>query len=48
LIATIIATRLGVPTEFVEVRGDMDKALYKMALQPWAHIKTGNITEQTR
>jgi len=47
VIATIVAARLGVPTEFVEVRGDMDKALYRLALQPWAHIKTGLARQST-
>ena len=47
-IASIIALRLGVPTEFVEVRGDMDRALYRLALQPWAHIQTGTLTPPAR
>ena len=45
LIATLVGMRLGVPVEFVDIRGDMDKALYKLALQPWAHIKTGSLTQ---
>ena len=43
LIASIIGVRFGVPVEFVEVRGDMDKALYRLALQPWAHFQTGTL-----
>ena len=45
LIAAIVGVRLGVPVEFVEVRGDMDKALFNLAMQPWAHIKTGALSQ---
>ena len=36
------------PVVIVEVQGGcvsqvMDKALYRLALQPWAHIKTGTL-----
>ena len=45
LIATLVGVRLGVPVEFVEIKSDMDAALYKLALQPWEHIKTGTLTQ---
>jgi hypothetical protein len=39
LIAGLVGQRLGVVPEFVPVHGDCDKALFELALQPWAHIK---------
>lgn len=39
LIAALIGKRLNVEPQFVAVRGDRDKLLYQLALQPWAHIK---------
>lgn len=39
LIASLIGLRLGVKPEYVEIKGDHDKALFKLAMQPWAHIE---------
>ena len=39
VIAALIGLRLGVEPEFVPVRGDCDKALFELAMQPWAHIQ---------
>ncbi|MCG3147937.1 MAG: hypothetical protein PCFJNLEI_01378 [Verrucomicrobiae bacterium] len=39
LIAGLIGQRFGVEPEFVEVRGDRDKALFCLAMKPWAHIE---------
>ena len=41
LIVQLIGLRLAVDPEFVEVRGDKDRALFRLAMQPWAHIQTG-------
>ena len=43
LIASIVAMRLGAAVEFVEIKSDMDAALYKLALQPWCHFQTGTL-----
>ena len=46
LIAKLIGLRLAVEPEFVEVRGDKDRALFRLAMQPWAHIQTGPLSEK--
>jgi hypothetical protein len=38
-IAAVIGAGFGVKPEFVDVRGDGDRALFRLAMQPWAHIK---------
>jgi hypothetical protein len=39
MIARLVGLRLGVEPEFVEIRGDKDKALFNLAMQPWAHVR---------
>jgi hypothetical protein len=39
LIANVVAARFGVQPEFVEVRGDHERAMFRLAMQPWAHLK---------
>jgi hypothetical protein len=41
LIAALIGQRLKVEPQFVAVRGNRDKLLYQLALQPWAHVQMG-------
>ena len=38
-LAAVVGLRFGVQPEFVDVRGDGDRALFRLAMQPWAHIK---------
>jgi hypothetical protein len=38
-IAKLIGLRFGVEPEFVEIRGDRDKALFNLAMKPWAHVR---------
>lgn len=45
LIAKLIGLRLGVEPEFVEIRGDRDRAVFRLAMQPWAHIQHGNLAD---
>lgn len=46
LIAKLVGLRLAVEPEFVDVRGDTDRALFRLAMQPWAHIRTGPLSEK--
>ena len=35
----VIGMRFDTKPEFVDVRGDGDRALFRLAMQPWAHVK---------
>ena len=45
-VAHLIAEAQGVPVEFVEIRGDYERALYKLAEQPWSHLKDARDMEK--
>ncbi len=45
-IAAGIGVGFGVKPEFVDVRGDGDRALFRLAMQPWAHVKHGKVSDQ--
>ena len=38
-VAKLIGMRFETKPEFVDVRGDGDRALFRLAMQPWAHVK---------
>ena len=38
-LAKVVGLGLGAEPQFVPVRGDGDKALFELAMQPWAHIR---------
>jgi hypothetical protein len=38
--------QFGVKPEFVDVHGDGDRALFRLAMQPWAHVKWGKMPRQ--
>ena len=42
-LAAVVGLRIGVKPEFVDVRGDGDRAWFRLAMQPWAHVKTGKL-----
>lgn len=39
LIASLIGKRFGSKPEFVAIRGDKDRAMFRLAMQPWIHLK---------
>lgn len=45
-LAAVVGLQFGVKPEFVDVHGDGDRALFRLAMQPWAHVKTGRMPEQ--
>ena len=44
-VAEVIGIRFEAKPEFVSVSGDGDRALFRLAMQPWAHIKMGKMPE---
>jgi hypothetical protein len=44
-LASVVALRFGVQPEFVDVHGDSEHALFRLAMRPWAHVKTGKLPE---
>jgi len=38
-VAAVIGMRFDAKPEFVDVHGDGDRALFRLAMQPWAHVK---------
>ena len=38
-VAAVIGMRFEAKPEFVPVNGDGDRALFRLAMQPWAHVK---------
>lgn len=45
-LAAVVGLQFGVKPEFVDVRGDGDRALFRLAMQPWAHVKMGKLPER--
>lgn len=44
-LAAVVGLKMEVEPEFVEVRGDGDRALFRLAMQPWSHVKHGKLPE---
>ena len=44
-LADVVGLQFGVKPDFVEISGDGDRALFRLAMQPWAHVKTGKMPE---
>jgi hypothetical protein len=40
-LASVVALGFSAKPEFVPVHGDGEKALFELAMQPWAHVKMG-------
>ena len=38
-LADVVGLQFGVKPEFVDIHGDGDRALFRLAMQPWAHVK---------
>jgi hypothetical protein len=44
-LASVVGLQFGAKVEFVPVSGDGDKAMFDLAMQPWAHVKNGRLPE---
>ena len=42
-VAELTAKKYGSKVEFVEIRGDYEKAMFLLAQQPWSNIKTERV-----